>query len=58
MKRRQIVRPDFDVWFSAPRAKQQLDTYREGLLIFYGKISVYLKAMGRPRSEAWRSWIG
>jgi hypothetical protein len=53
-----IVRSDFDPSFFAPLAKQQLDTYREALLIFYGKISVYLKAMGRPRSEAWRSWIG
>jgi hypothetical protein len=55
---RHIVRSDFAESFFSPLVKQQLDTYREALLIFYGKISVYLKAMGRPRSEAWRSWIG
>ena len=58
IERRHIVRSDFDVSFFATLARQQLDTYREALLIFYGKVSVYLKAMGRPRSEAWRSWIG
>ncbi len=27
------------------------------LLIFYGKASVYLKAMGKPRSQQWQDWI-
>jgi hypothetical protein len=58
IEHRQIVRSDFDESFFAPLVKQQLDTYREALLIFYGKISVYMKSLGRPRSEAWRSWIG
>ncbi len=35
-----------------------LDILREALLIFYGKVSVYLKAMGRERTEMWRDWIG
>jgi hypothetical protein len=35
----------------------QLHVYREALLIFYGKASVYLKAMGKPRPEQWQAWI-
>lgn len=35
----------------------QLEIYKEALLIFYGKVSVYLKAMGKPRSQQWREWI-
>lgn len=34
-----------------------LDILREALLIFYGKVSVYLKAMGKARTEMWRDWI-
>ena len=36
----------------------QLDIYKEALLIFYGKASVYLKAMDRERPEQWQQWIG
>jgi uncharacterized damage-inducible protein DinB len=36
----------------------QLEVYKEALLIFYGKVSVYLKAMGKVRSEQWQEWIG
>jgi uncharacterized damage-inducible protein DinB len=35
----------------------QLEVYREALLIFYGKASVYLKAMGKPRTRHWQDWI-
>jgi hypothetical protein len=35
----------------------QLHIYKEALLIFYGKASVYLKAMGKPRPEQWQAWI-
>jgi uncharacterized damage-inducible protein DinB len=35
----------------------QLDVYKEALLIFYGKTSVYLKAMGKPLPEQWQEWI-
>lgn len=35
----------------------QLDVYKEALLIFYGKVSVYLKAMGVERPEQWQHWI-
>ncbi len=36
----------------------QLEVYKEALLIFYGKVSVYLKAMGRERPQQWQEWIG
>ncbi|MGB2983627.1 MAG: DinB family protein [Candidatus Bipolaricaulia bacterium] len=35
----------------------QLEVYKEALLIFYGKASVYLKALGRTEPEQWRQWI-
>ncbi len=35
----------------------QLDVYKEALLIFYGKVSVYLKAMERPVPLQWVEWI-
>ncbi|MCY3915649.1 MAG: DinB family protein [Chloroflexi bacterium] len=34
-----------------------LDILREALLIFYGKVSVYLKAMGKERTQMWRDWV-
>ena len=36
----------------------QLEIYKEALLIFYGKTSVYLKMLGRVPSEQWQEWIG
>ena len=36
----------------------QLDVFREALLIFYGKVTVYLKAMAKPLPEQWQDWIG
>lgn len=53
-----IVRSDFDIGDFSPLPPVQLDIYREALLIFYSKVSVYLKAMGRPLPEQWRAWIG
>jgi hypothetical protein len=35
----------------------QLLIYQEALLIFYGKASVYLKALGKQLPEQWRAWI-
>ena len=55
---RRIVRSDFDEGFFSPLAKQQLDIYREALLIFYGKVSVYLRAIERPLPQQWLDWIG
>ena len=34
-----------------------LDVYREALLIFYGKVSVYLKEMEKPMPDRWQAWI-
>jgi len=36
----------------------QLHIYREALLIFYSKVAVYLKAMGKPMPQQWQDWIG
>ena len=35
-----------------------LDLFREALLIFYGKVSVYGKTMGLPLTQMWKDWIG
>lgn len=35
-----------------------LDIYREALLIFYGKVSVYAKTMGLSLPQMWRDGIG
>lgn len=38
--------------------KDQLQLYVETLLIFYGKLSVYLRALNKPLPESWITWIG
>jgi hypothetical protein len=53
-----IARSDFDFDDFAPLPKIQIDTYREALLIFYGKVSVYLRAMGKTFPRQWIEWIG
>lgn len=35
----------------------QLDIYKEALIIFYGKASIYLRAMRRPRPHQMAEWI-
>ena len=55
---RRIVRTDFDVSDFSPLPPIQLDIYREALLIFYGKVSVYLRAMGKTLPGHWPAWIG
>ena len=55
---RRIDRNDFDIGDFSPLPSIQLDIYREALLIFYGKVSVYLRAMGRALPGHWESWIG
>ncbi|NJL92929.1 MAG: hypothetical protein HC915_04015 [Anaerolineae bacterium] len=35
----------------------QYMVYREALLIFFAKVSVYLKALEKPLPEQWRYWI-
>lgn len=45
--------PDFKV-----SASTNLEIYKEALLIFYGKSSVYLRALEKSLPEQWQSWIG
>jgi hypothetical protein len=40
-----------------PPIQIQLSVYQEALLIFYGKASVYLKALNKPLPEQVRDWI-
>lgn len=54
---RRISRQDFDVEAFSPLAPQELDVYREALLIFYGKVSIYLRAMRRELPGHWPHWI-
>jgi hypothetical protein len=42
----------------APPAGVQFHIYREMLLIEYGRLDVYVKALGKTVSEQWRMWIG
>jgi hypothetical protein len=56
--KQRIIRHDFDVEAFSPLPPQQLDIYREALLIFYGKVSVYLRTMGRILPAHWQAWIG
>jgi hypothetical protein len=48
-----IIKRGFDI-----RPISQLSTYTEALLIFYGKASIYLRALGKPLPEKWPDWIG
>lgn len=50
---RQIDRGDFQVPIPI-----NLDLLREALLIFYGKASVYAKAMGKGLPPTWQMWFG
>lgn len=42
----------------SPPAGVQFHVYREALLIFAGKASIYLRALGKPLPEQWVYWIG
>jgi hypothetical protein len=53
VQERQIARPGFAV----PPAIQ-LHIYREALFIFYGKVTVYLQALGKPLPPQCATWIG
>lgn len=35
----------------------QMDIYMQALLIYFGKFSVYLKAMNKPLTQAMKDWI-
>ncbi len=54
---RRIVRDDFDIDAFNPLPAVQLDVYREALLIFYGKVSIYLRSFGKPLPPRWQEWI-
>jgi len=53
---RTIERTDFPGF--APQLRVQLDIYKEALLIFYSRVDVYLRALGKTPTEQWRKWIG
>ena len=38
--------------------QQNLDIYKEALLIFCGKAWVHLLALGKPLPEQWADWLG
>lgn len=54
--KRTIDRTDFPGF--APMLRVQLDIYKEALLIFYSRVDVYLRALGKTPTEQWRKWIG
>jgi len=58
VRNRRIERHDYDVEGFSPLPAQELDIYREALLIFYGKASVYLRIMGKDLPGHWTAWIG
>lgn len=43
--------------FEAP-LEMQLDIYLQALLIFFGKVTIYLRAMNRDLPQAIQDWIG
>jgi hypothetical protein len=53
---RTIDRRDFPGFAPLPRV--QLDLYKEALLIFYSKATVYLLALKKTPPQQWREWIG
>ncbi len=41
-----------------PSAHVQFQIYREAVLIFYAKASIYLKALQKPYPDEWKRWVG
>ncbi|MFN8376430.1 MAG: hypothetical protein U0694_26610 [Anaerolineae bacterium] len=41
-----------------PSPYVQFQIYREAVLIFYAKASIYLKALEKPYSDEWKRWVG
>lgn len=42
----------------SPTVEVQLQIYLQALLIFFGKATIYLRAMNRPRPKMIEDWIG
>lgn len=38
--------------------KMQMEIYLQALLIFFGKATIYLRAMNRPLTQKFQDWIG
>jgi hypothetical protein len=38
--------------------RMNLDFYLQAVLIFFGKATIYYRAMPRPLPEQWKDWIG
>ncbi|MFD2080822.1 hypothetical protein SAMN05421678_109252 [Actinopolymorpha cephalotaxi] len=51
-----IDRIDRGGFVASPFVQHQV--YREAVYIFYGKLSVYLKALERDAGEQWAAWVG
>jgi hypothetical protein len=43
-------------FIASPFVQHQI--YREAVYIFYGKLSVYLKALDRDAGDEWAAWVG
>jgi hypothetical protein len=41
-----------------PTLIQQFDTYAQAVLIIFGKLTIYLRAMGKELPERWTEWVG
>ena len=39
-------------------AMANFHTYREACLILFGKLDIYLRALGKPLPEEWVAWVG
>lgn len=42
----------------SPSLPVQVQIYMQALLIFYGKVTIYFRAMGKDLGEQWEAWIG
>jgi hypothetical protein len=51
-----IDRIDRGGFVASPFVQHQV--YREAVYIFYGKLSVYLKALEIDGGEQWAGWVG
>lgn len=54
LRNRQIDRGDG----FTPSLYIQFHIYREALIMFYAKASVYLKGLQKPVNDQWQAWIG